>query len=137
MQLKEKIRRFMIGRYGMDDYNRALFLGGVILFLVGEFLPNIYLSLLITNLGLLSIFYGYVRMVSRNITRRYEQNCVFLEKTKKIRDFFSKKIWILKQQKEYHIYKCPGCGQKIRIPRGKGRIQITCPKCHESFIKNS
>lgn len=137
MNFKEKIRQFMLGRYGMDEMNKILFLGGLLFFLLGKLRFPFGISLFLTDAGLLSIVYGYVRMFSRNIQKRYDQNIKFLEKTKSIREFFSKKLWMLKQQKEYHIYKCPGCGQKIRIPRGKGKIQITCPKCRQSFIKNS
>ena len=65
------------------------------------------------------------------------ENRKYLEITSKIRRRFTRDKNIVKQLKDYHIYSCPGCGQKIRIPRGKGRIEISCPKCHTKFVKNS
>ena len=67
----------------------------------------------------------------------YAENQKYLALENRLRRFWGQKRYLIQQRKEYHIYKCPGCKQKIRIPRGKGKISIRCPKCGEEFIKNS
>lgn len=131
--MKEKLMKFMMGRYGADQLNRFLLVFAVILVMlaVAFRLP------LLNTLGLAALIYSYFRMFSRNVQRRYQENVKYLALKNRFLGFFKNKIWYLKQMRTYHIYKCPGCGQKIRIPRGKGRIQVSCPKCRNTFIKNS
>lgn len=88
-------------------------------------------------LGWAAIIYCYFRIFSKNITKRYAENQKYLAKTYKLRSFFYKQKELMKQRKVYHIYKCPSCKQKIRIPRGKGKIEVRCPKCGTTFIKKS
>ena len=88
-------------------------------------------------LGWVMIIYCYFRMFSRNVSKRYAENEAFLAGVYKIRNFFRSQKGLWKQRKVYHIYKCPGCRQKIRIPKGKGKIEIRCPKCGTTFIKKS
>ncbi|WP_443770094.1 hypothetical protein, partial [Anaerostipes sp.] len=88
-------------------------------------------------IALILIVYSYFRMFSKNIYKRSQENLRFLEKTRNIRNFFSTQQNLMKQRKKYHIYTCPDCKQKIRIPRGKGKIEIRCPKCGRTFIKRS
>ena len=76
-------------------------------------------------------------MFSKNVSKRYAENQAYLAKSYKIRCFFAKQKDLFRQRKQYHIYKCPGCSQKIRIPRGKGKIEIRCPKCGTKFMKKS
>ncbi len=135
--MKEKIGRFMAGRYGNDKLNQfmmAVFLGCAVLNL---FVRNAYVSTVLNSWEFLLILLVYVRMFSRNISKRYAENQKYLALENRLRRFFGQKRYLMQQRKEYHIYKCPGCKQKIRIPRGKGKISIRCPKCGEEFIKNS
>jgi len=132
--MKEKFQRFMLGRYGTDAFSKFLIVVVLILWILDLFLvdgPFLY------SWSILLIIYAYFRMFSKNITKRYQENVKYLEiKNKVIKKFQSEKSQ-LQQRKTHHIYKCPTCKQKIRIPRGKGRICITCPKCKTEFTKIS
>lgn len=83
------------------------------------------------------VIYAYVRIFSRNISKRYDENQRYLAKTQKIRTWINKQKSLRQQRKIYHIYTCPGCKQKIRVPKGKGKIEIRCPKCGTTFVKKS
>ena len=74
---------------------------------------------------------------SRNIYKRASENQVFLNKTANIRSKINSQKFIMKQRKTHRIYKCPTCNQKVRVPKGKGKISIHCPKCDTYFIKRS
>ena len=84
-------------------------------------------------LAILSIF----RIFSKNVSKRYEENQKFLQMTEPVRSFFSAKTAGLLDLRTHRHFRCPQCKQKIRVPRGKGNIQITCPKCRHEFVKKS
>lgn len=88
-------------------------------------------------LTLAVIVYVYFRMLSKNIPGRYRENQAYLRATARFRDWFYRKKNEFAQRKVYHFYRCPKCRQRVRVPKGKGRIAIRCPKCGEEFIKNS
>lgn len=124
--------RFMLGRYGNDRFNRFLMILALVCFAVSFFgVRGFYLA------GLLCLIYAYFRMLSRNTYKRSLENNKYLQCEYKVKHWFSGIKWKLQQQKTHHIYKCPSCKQKIRIPRGKGKIEIRCPKCGQTFIKKS
>ncbi|HJA07100.1 MAG TPA: zinc-ribbon domain-containing protein [Candidatus Mediterraneibacter pullicola] len=134
--MKEKFIRFMQGRYGVDQLSKFILILGLV-FVVISALFNNALSLLTYILGWVMVIYCYFRIFSRNIPKRYAENQAYLAKTYKIRTFFGKQKNIWQQRKTHHIYTCPSCKQKIRIPKGKGKIEVRCPKCGTTFIKNS
>ena len=81
--------------------------------------------------------YVYFRMFSKNIQKRYEENMKYLQLKRQVMGRFEKEKRMIADRKVNHIYKCPTCKQKIRIPKGKGKICITCPKCGTEFTKKS
>lgn len=142
--LRYRLAIFMQGRYGTDQLSRFLSLV-VIVLIVLDMIANAFLAfpgvqLFVRFSGIIYtvlLFIIYFRTFSRNIPRRYAENQKFLAIRDKISSFFGKAGRGGSQRIEYHIYKCPKCGQKIRIPRGKGRIMVRCPKCGTEFVKQS
>ena len=129
--MKERMQRFMAGRYGNDQLNQFIFIVAII----SMVLEIITRQSLFYTLTLVLLILAYVRVFSRNINKRYEENMKFLQKKDAILNKFRKQKYYAAQRRNYHIYTCPQCKQKIRIPKGKGKISITCPKCRTSFIK--
>ena len=136
--MKEKFLKFMEGRYGVDAFARFTMIVALACIVISIFFPGrSVIGALLNTIGLLAIIYTYFRMLSRNIQKRYSENERYLTVTSGIRQRFIREKNMMQQRKTHHIYTCPSCGQKIRIPRGKGRIEIDCPKCHTKFIKKS
>lgn len=131
--MREKFYRFMQGRYGVDQLYRFIFFLAIVLMLINNFLKNPMLNLVIYALLILDIF----RMLSKNHSARYAENQKYLQLTARFRYRLDqqKKLW--QERKYHHIYTCPKCKQKIRIPKGKGNIMVRCPKCHFEFQKRS
>ena len=134
--MKEKFMRFMQGRYGVDTFSRSL-LGMAMVFLILSMFVKGFPRALFYWVSLFGLAYCYFRMFSRNYAKRYEENQRFLRQTAGIRRFFAGQKSLMAQRKTHRIYSCPGCKQKIRVPKGHGRIEISCPKCHARFIKRS
>mgnify|MGYP002529266797 FL=1 len=137
--MRDKFNKFMQGRYGVDELSRFTMGAALVLIILTMFITmfNRNLGSIFDFLGIAAIVYAYFRIFSRNIQQRYAENQKYLQMTSKLRLRFNKEKNLMKQRKTHHIYACPGCGQKIRIPRGKGKIEIECPKCHTKFVKRS
>jgi ribosomal protein L37AE/L43A len=131
--MKQKLQRFMAGRYGADQLSRIL-LGASIVCCVISLFSRLNLFYLLA-IGLLA--YTYFRMFSRNISKRYNENQRFLNWKYRLVVKKDRKKKEFSQRKEYRFFRCPKCRQKVRVPRGKGKICISCPKCKEEFIKRS
>lgn len=127
------LARMMYGRYGTDQLGFFTLLLMLILNMVFAFTGRDALYILSFALAILSIF----RIFSKNVSKRYEENQKFLQMTAPVRSFFSAKTAGLLDLRTHRHFRCPQCKQKIRVPRGKGNIQITCPKCRHEFVKKS
>ena len=131
--MKERIRRLMQGRYGVDELSKMMVYASFVVMIVGSFAKNPYINLA----GFMIIIYSYSRIFSKNQRLRSAQNLKYMQ----LRDSFLRKIsnqiQIMKLSKTYRVYSCPGCKQLVRVPKGKGRIEVKCPKCGTRFSKNS
>lgn len=130
---KDKMARFMYGRYGMDQLSRNLSLICLVLLIVTMFVRNNVIYMI----ALVGIVYTYFRVFSRNISRRSEENEKYLKFHYKVVGKLNKIKFRITDSKTHRIFKCPSCSQKIRVPRGKGKISIKCPKCRIEFIKKT
>ena len=123
----------MQGRYGTDDFYKFLFWVALIGIVINWFFKSQLLSFVVT----LILVYAMYRVLSKNHSARYAENQRYLQATAKIRYWFDQQKKLMEERKYHHIYTCPKCRQKIRIPKGKGKIMIRCPKCHHEFQKRS
>lgn len=115
------LQRVFGGRYGVDQLNLAILGLDLILCLVGVFTQNGWLNLL----GYIPMILVLYRMLSKNTYRRYQENRRFLQLLDRIKD---------RKNRYFH---CPKCKQMVRVPKGKGKISITCPRCKEKFVRKT
>lgn len=123
--LKAGFRQFMQGRYGTDKLNSVILIVGLAASVLQLFVSNPWLKLALAVISYGFLVWAIFRMLSRNIYKRYEENRKYLRFLNKLKD------------REHRYYDCPKCRQSVRVPKGKGKISITCPKCKEKFIKKT
>lgn len=131
--MKEKVQRFMLGRYGFDELSKMYLAVTIALMVISMFSG----SSLLYILALALMVYCYYRAFSKNISKRQQENQKFCnfryQQIVKWNNFKNRQA----QKKIYRFYKCPQCKQRVRVPKGRGKICITCPKCKAEFIKKS
>ena len=124
-QLGYRFRSFMTGRYGTDKLNMVILCAGLVACMISAFINAPMVNLLLTGLSYALMFWALFRSFSRNTYKRYQENRKFLQFFDRLKD------------REHRYFDCPKCRQVVRVPRGKGKIAITCPKCKEKFIKKT
>jgi len=132
-RFRERLAVFMQGRYGMDQLGKVLTFGTMIILLLSMIL---HVNLLYI-VGIIVLIISYFRIFSRNIGKRYEENQKFLNWRYKVVCKKSKIMTRIKDRRTNSIFNCPNCNQKIRVPKGKGKICIKCPKCRIEFVKKT
>ncbi len=130
----EWLKRKMAGRYGSDQLSLALIILSMLLLLISGFLPKLKILLYISYVILAFCIY---RTFSKNINKRRMENYKFLMLISPLYSWSRKKIKRLKDAKTYKYFKCPNCKTKLRLPKRKGKIIITCPKCKTEFIRKT
>lgn len=124
-KVSASMEHFMLGRYGTDKLNTYILTGGVIICLIALLIPFPLVRLGLTLLSYGLMFLAIFRSFSRNTYKRYQENRRFLLLLDRVKD------------RQHRYFDCPHCRQPVRVPRGKGKISITCPKCQEKFVRKT
>lgn len=119
------MRRFMQGRYGVDKLNLTILGCGLIVSILSSLVPWILLSVLFSLLSYGLMIWAIFRCFSKNTYARYEENRRYQMLLGQLKD------------REHRYFHCPHCSQMTRVPKGKGKINITCPRCGEKFQRKS
>lgn len=125
MKMRMGLSRFMAGRYGTDRLNMVILCTGLFVSLLTVWSKSALWDLIFTLLSYGLMIWAIFRTLSRNTYARYQENRKFLQ-------FFDR----LKDRRNKY-FDCPKCRQTVRVPRGKGKISITCPRCKEKFIRKT
>ncbi len=135
-KIKNALIRFTYGRYityGADTLHKFLQWTLITLIVVNIFFGG---NLIFSSIVWMLLIYQTYRLLSKNIYKRRQENAKFVQIIKPL----SKRIGLFKKSRKDKTHKyflCPKCGQSVRVPKGKGKITIACPKCHEKFSKRS
>lgn len=127
--VRGQVADFMRGRNGVDELCLATLEIAVLLVIINFFANNIVLSIL----SLALVAYGVFRIVSTNVNQRRRESMVFAEKLGPVRPWISNPVAAFKDARTYKHAACPNCHQKVRVPRGKGHIRVSCPRCAQKF----
>lgn len=127
------LKRFMMGRYGVDQLSMVLMGVNIFLSILSRFISNPILNIFYIVMPVIVIY----RIFSKNLAKRHQENIKFLKIWNSIKSKVNNKIQRIKGLKYYRYYKCSNCKKILRVPKGKGKISITCPKCRITMIKRS
>ena len=136
--MKEKLNKFMYGRYGNDELNQFIFklvIGSLIISLLTKSIS--YISDIFYYISICLAIMVYFRIFSKNFNKRYAERQSFLDYSNKVKTYLNNKNKMKKEKQVYAFFKCPSCKQKVRVPKGRGKISSHCPKCGVDFIKKS
>ena len=120
-----RVRRFLAGRYGTDRLNIVILTAGMVVALIGTIIRVPVVNLILTAVSYGLMIWALSRSFSRNTYKRFQENRKFLLFFDRLKD------------REHRYFDCPKCRQMVRVPRGKGKIAISCPRCREKFIRKT
>lgn len=124
-KIRSGLYRFMSGRYGTDRLNVVILCVGVAASILSAVLQGNWFGSILWVVSYGLMIWAIFRCLSRNINGRYQENRRFLLMIDRVKD------------RKNRYFLCPRCRQTVRVPRGKGKIMITCPKCREKFQRKT
>ncbi len=149
-RLRDSFARFMIGRNGVDDMGQFMSGTAIVLLVVSLLFSLLFnggwFSTVLYYIAFILLIWTYIRMFSKKLDKRYQQNQRFLERRRRfqsnryvrsVRTSYARTRDHMKQRRTYKFFKCPNCKQKMRTRKGQGEKVIVCPKCHTQFTKKT
>ena len=130
MKLVNKLRTFFYGRNGFDDLAKASIIVSLGLMVIYILMPSNIARLILYIISNALLIYGYFRILSKNVYKRVIENKKYLGAIN-----MAKTRW--QQRKTHKFYRCPKCKTWLRVPKGRGKITITCVKCATKFDKTT
>lgn len=124
-KLSSGLRTFMAGRYGTDRLNMVILCAGLASSILSSLVQVTPLNLIFWLLSYGLMIWAIFRTLSRNTYKRYQENRKFMQIFDRMKD------------RQHRYFDCPKCRQMVRVPRGRGKISITCPRCREKFIRKT
>ncbi len=137
MKFRNWLAGFMAGRSGNDQLNRALNIVTLVMLVLSLFLGRTIIGSLAWILALASLAWSTIRTFSRNLPKRQRENAAYLARTRKLREGVRGVRDRFAQRKDYRFFRCPSCRTWLRVPRGKGKLNITCRQCGERFTRST
>ena len=122
---ERRASQLYVRAYGSDRLNMAILCAGLIASIFSSLFRNLTVRMIFLVLSYVLMFWAIYRALSRNTYKRYQENRKFLLIFDRLKD------------RNNRYFNCPKCHQTVRVPRGKGKISITCPKCREKFIRKT
>lgn len=132
--MKEKLYRFMVGRNGVDQFSRFLIYLALVLVILDLLVGG---TGIFYGAGLAVMIYSYYRVFSKKLEKRRAENSKYLRAKNKFVYRFRSWRERMKQRKDYVFFRCPSCKAMLRVPRGKGKIRVTCRKCGNAFERKT
>ncbi len=138
MRLRERFQRMMYGRYGSDSLGAFCFVMYLLIWFVTLFFRGTRVQLIFTPISYFFVLLYFYRFFSKNIYKRQKENQKFLQRFQKIKNYGKYlRLKFIERSGVNKLFRCPKCHQIIRVPKGRGKIAISCPKCRFEFIKRS
>lgn len=137
MTMRTRLAQFFEGRNGIDNLNVAIMWLAVLTLVASYLVPHDPGKWILHSSASFFILAYCARALSRNLQRRYAENARFLNAIGRLKNNWESRRVRAEQRKEYKIFKCPSCGMKLRVPRGKGKVMITCRQCGAQFQEKS
>ncbi len=138
MRFRDRIARFMAGRNGYDAFSMFLLVAAMVLLILARVFYRAPFLAVVFQLGSwAALIYCIWRVLSRDLYKRQRENAKYYEKQQAVLRWFRslKDRW--QQRKEYKFFRCPSCHALLRVPRGKGKLLLTCRKCGNRFERKS
>ena len=136
-----KIQQFMAGRYGNDRFTLFLSIAGMLIYCFGNvlrwFRSTYIVGIIVCLVGTLMLYYGIFRAFSKNYPARQKELNLYLRLSEKPRAGLRLLVNKIRDRKTHRYFKCKNCKTVMRVPKGRGKIEITCPKCREKVVKKT
>ena len=137
-RFQENFGTFMYGRNGIDQLSQfmlylSLFLMIVSVILLSAFRRSSIASTILDYAAIVILIFSYFRAFSHKVEKRRKENLKYLNAIHPISNWFRLRRQRFEMRENYKLFLCPKCKTTLRVPKGKGRINLTCPRCHTKF----